>query len=172
MTLCEELKKGWDRLEVERHRIETVQDALQVLMEHYGMSDGREHSTPEPETDRVVLRERLTFDNPDLSVRLEKTKPQIVTDAVVDALTNEQPLHRDRILEILEEKGVAPSGKFPMESMSQYVSKDDRIQKLRNPKGHWALADYVAPTGVRPPMPTEEEVDAFVDQKYREVNAR
>lgn len=72
-------------------------------------------------------------------------KALAVPDAMEEVLGEEQPLHRNQIMErVRDEKGIFLNPTDPVRAISYHLSTDDRFKSVKFGKGVWALKDYVA----------------------------
>ena len=62
-----------------------------------------------------------------------------VSDAMSDILTDERPLHRNVILDRVQERGIQVGGRKPVNTIGSYLSIDDRFKNVS--RGVWTLAD-------------------------------
>ncbi len=77
------------------------------------------------------------------------------TNAVYEVLKEERPLHRRVILERLQEMGIEIVGRNPADSLSSYMSPDDRLRPVNGRQGYWTLTEE--PTGRHPLNQTSEK---------------
>ena len=75
-----------------------------------------------------------------------------VTDTIEAILREKRPQHRADILSRLEDDGVYVRGSRPLNSLSAYLSQDDRFVPVGN--GEWSLV--VEPDADVPSVPQEE----------------
>ena len=69
-----------------------------------------------------------------------RTYTDILTEAIVEVLEREQPLHRNAILERVQAKDVHVAGVEPVKSLGAHLSADPRFKNVS--RGVWALVDY------------------------------
>lgn len=62
-----------------------------------------------------------------------------LVDAIDAVLRAERPMHRQDILARLEEQGVYVGGNTPINSLSAYLSQDERFESVG--RGQWTLVD-------------------------------
>ncbi|MXY20269.1 MAG: hypothetical protein F4Y49_02920 [Dehalococcoidia bacterium] len=72
----------------------------------------------------------------------EPTYKQQVAQAIVEVLTEEQPLHREVIRERVEAKGIPLTARKPIDTIAQRLTSDDRFVNVVRGKGIWALRGY------------------------------
>ena len=80
----------------------------------------------------------LETDSDDTSAT--RTYTDTLTDAIVEVLETEQPLHRNVILERVQDKGVHVAGVEPVKSLGAHLSADPRFKNVS--RGVWALVGY------------------------------
>ena len=71
----------------------------------------------------------------------ELTQNELLDNAIEEVLTEEQPLHRNLILDGVKEKGVHMTAANPLNTLSQRLTLSERF--LNVSKGTWALVDYI-----------------------------
>ena len=76
---------------------------------------------------------------------------QEVTDAILEILGAERPMpmHRKKIMEMVEAKGIVLGGKVRIRTLSSYLSNDRRFVNVKKNSGVWALADSPLPEGLQ-----------------------
>ena len=62
-----------------------------------------------------------------------------MSDAMFDILTDERPLHRNIILDRVQERGIQVGGRKPVNTIGSYLSIDDRFSNVA--RGIWTLAE-------------------------------
>ena len=82
----------------------------------------------------------------------EFTHTEQVANAIEEVLREEQPLHRDEILNRVVEKNSVPiTTKNPLETISQSLSRNkDRFVNVEKGKGIWALVEYIPKSSDEP----------------------
>ena len=82
----------------------------------------------------------------------EPTHTEQVANAIEEVLTEEQPLHREEILNrVIEKNSVAITTKNHLETISQSLSRNkDRFVNVEKGKGIWALVGYVPESSDEP----------------------
>ena len=63
-----------------------------------------------------------------------------VSDAMLDILTSERPLHRNVILARVQERGIQIGGRKPVNTIGSYLSTDNRFRNTGS-KGVWTLTE-------------------------------
>ena len=183
--ITEQMMAERDRLQVEYDRLGEVIHSMSVIIDYYGADVPSSPSGPavgvtipeEPEPDieepsPEVLDEVIASavdETPTQGnlARDYKTFGERIKDGVVEVL-QDGPLHRNKVLELLDARGLSPTGKFPIETLGGYVTYDPRVKKLKNPRGFWALADYEGEGHGQRSKPTEDSIDGS-DSTPREV---
>ena len=72
----------------------------------------------------------------------ELTYKEQVAQAIVEVLTEEQPLHREVIRERVEAKGIPLTAQRPIDTIAQRLTSDKRFVNVVRGKGIWALQGY------------------------------
>ena len=62
-----------------------------------------------------------------------------VSDAMLDILTDERPLHRNVVLARVQQRGIHVGGTKPVNSIGSYLSTDQRFKNCG--RGMWTLAE-------------------------------
>ena len=87
-------------------------------------------------------------------VPTEGTHSAELRDAIVEALTEERPLHRRAILSYVQTvKGVYVGGNVPLRTLAAHLSNDPRFKSVGN--GEWTLT--TEPSNQRLPLPSLED---------------
>ena len=84
-----------------------------------------------------------------------------VSDAMVEILTDERPLHRNVILARIRARGIHTGGQKPVNTIGSYLSLDDRFKNAG--KGIWTLGEEPIAVDNIPDIPSgmESEADAL-----------
>ena len=110
------MQQAWDMLAAQRADIDARLNRIAAAMEEIRQLGDAESPTPRGGEQR-----------------------KRVTDAIEQILRGEQPLHRQNILARLETKGIYVGGANPINSLSAYLSQDDRFVSVG--RGQWSLAE-------------------------------
>ena len=84
-----------------------------------------------------MLEREIALETDSDDVDAARTYTDILTDAIVEVLEIEQPLHRNLILERVQAKGVHVAGLEPVKSLGAHLSADPRFKNVS--RGIWAL---------------------------------
>ena len=78
-----------------------------------------------------------------------------VTQTIYEILVAERPLHRDRILQEVQARGIYVGGTKPVNSIGSYLSQDNRFKNVG--RGLWGLTDEPQDSAEVPPPPPEAQ---------------
>lgn len=109
--------EAWD---IEYERIVRERESLQIVLEIYerDIDDGSSvRATPRPPTQQEVL-----------------------TNAMFEVLSEEQPLHRKEILTRVKAKRVVITAKDALRSITYHLSQDQKFESVGD--GAWQLVGY------------------------------
>ena len=155
--MLEQMRAERSRIYQEWFRLEKVMESFDIILDYYGsdqpsflvgVDPGGESTQVEAlikevdgEPDEIEPELDLGFI---VSARapVARTRRHQIVDAVVELLSEEEPLHREKVLELLQKRDDAPGGEFALETLGSYITQDSRVKKLAKPRGFWALADY------------------------------
>ena len=117
-TVIRELEREISALNVRRAEVDkTIQGLIQTI-EHYRSKD----------TNGIVQT-------------AEKTR--LLPDTMRDILSNSPgPLHRERIRDLLIQRGFDIPGKDSMGYIGNLLSRDPRFIKVKGERGNWDLKEY------------------------------
>ncbi len=93
-----------------------------------------------------------------------------VSDAMLDILTDERPLHRNVVLARVQQRGIHVGGTKPVNSIGSYLSTDQRFKNCG--RGIWTLAEEpqagISLTGSIADIPRRdyEDVDDVADLPF------
>ena len=104
---------------------------------------------------------RVFEQNDNVSTEDRSPYAKEVSDAMVEILTDERPLHRDFILDRILERGIHIGGQKPVNTIGSYLSLDSRFKNAG--RGIWTLAEEpqaeITLTGSFPDIPNFEIPD-------------
>ena len=150
-VIFQTIEKRQERLqEVEAQRVQLIREidglqlSLEIVQQDYGIDLTAPGLQVHPYSDlHDVEKEDIPITHK-------------ARNAAYKVLSERRPMHREKLLEGVKALGTDIVGRNPADSLTSYLSPDERFMPVPGLRGFWTLTEE--PTGRRAILPTSEGV--------------